>query len=61
MDQSTYDKIHYVKDGKSVVLDFRSERSGVCVEACQHDVIKLTVPWESKSTGKRTIMVLHEG
>jgi len=64
VDPSIYDTIFKVRDGKSIVPDFRDELctgNGVCVKACPHDVIKVTGSWESKSTGKRTIMVLHEG
>jgi 4Fe-4S ferredoxin len=41
---ATKDKIYKVKDGKSIVLDFKAELCagcGVCVEACPYDVIRL--------------------
>ncbi|MEN6610377.1 MAG: 4Fe-4S binding protein [Methanoregulaceae archaeon] len=44
VDPVTNEKIYQVKDGKSVVLDFKQELCagcGVCVEACPYDVIKL--------------------
>jgi len=49
------DKIYKVKDGKSVVLDFKGELCagcGVCVQACPHDVIRLAGPWESRAEAK---------
>ncbi|MDO8874066.1 MAG: 4Fe-4S dicluster domain-containing protein [Methanoregula sp.] len=52
VDPSTYDKIYKVRDGKSIVLDFKGELCagcGVCVQACPHDVIKLKLPWESRA------------
>jgi 4Fe-4S ferredoxin len=55
VDPVSKDKIYKVKGGKSVVLDFKSELCagcGVCVEACPHDVIKLTGPWESRAQAK---------
>ncbi|MEI6840927.1 MAG: 4Fe-4S binding protein, partial [Methanomicrobiales archaeon] len=50
VDPVTKDKIYRVKDGKSVVLDFKAELCagcGVCVEACPHDVIRLAGPWNT--------------
>jgi 4Fe-4S ferredoxin len=44
VDPITNEKIYKVKDGKSVVIDFKQELCagcGVCVEACPHDVIRL--------------------
>jgi 4Fe-4S ferredoxin len=41
---ATTEKIYKVKDGKSIVLDFKSELCagcGVCIEACPYDVIRL--------------------
>jgi 4Fe-4S ferredoxin len=55
VDSSQKDKIYKVKDGKSVVLDFKGELCagcGVCVEACPHDVIRLAGPWESRIPAK---------
>jgi 4Fe-4S ferredoxin len=55
VDSAQKDKIYKVKDGKSVVLDFKGELCagcGVCVEACPHDVIRLTGPWESRIPAK---------
>ncbi len=55
VDSAQKDKIYKVKDGKSVVLDFKGELCagcGVCVEACPHDVIRLTGPWESRAQAK---------
>jgi 4Fe-4S ferredoxin len=55
VDSPQRDKIYKVKDGKSVVLDFKGELCagcGVCVEACPHDVIRLTGPWESRVQAK---------
>jgi 4Fe-4S ferredoxin len=55
VDSHQKDKIYKVKDGKSVVLDFKAELCagcGVCVEACPHDVIRLAGPWESRVQAK---------
>jgi 4Fe-4S ferredoxin len=55
VDPATKDKIYKVKDGKSIVLDFKSELCagcGVCVEACPHNVIKLAGPWASRAEAK---------
>ena len=52
VDPSTQDKIYKVRDGKSIVLDFKGELCagrGVCVQACPHDVITLTGSWESRA------------
>ena len=55
IDPATTEKIYKVKQGKAMVIDFKSELCagcGVCVEACPHDVIRLTgrgsVPSEAK-------------
>lgn len=48
-------KIYTVRDGKSIVLDFKGELCagcGVCVQACPHDVIRLTGPWETRAEAK---------
>jgi 4Fe-4S ferredoxin len=48
----TTDKIYNVRDGKSVVLDFKGELCagcGVCVQACPHDIIRLTGPWDTRA------------
>ena len=55
VDPSSKDKIYKVKDGKSIVLDFKGELCagcGVCVQACPHDVIKLAGPWKSRAQAK---------
>jgi 4Fe-4S ferredoxin len=55
VDPATHDKIYKVKDGKSVVIDFKQELCagcGVCVEACPHDVIRLAGRGELPSAAK---------
>jgi len=55
VDSVSKDKIYKVKDGKSIVLDFKSELCagcGVCVQACPYDVIKLAGPWETRPQAK---------
>jgi len=45
LDPVTNEKIYKVKHGKAIILDFNSELCagcGVCVEACPHDVIRLS-------------------
>ena len=52
VDPVSTDKIYNVRDGKSVVLDFRGELCagcGVCVHACPYSLIRLGGPWESRS------------
>jgi 4Fe-4S ferredoxin len=52
VDQVSTEKIYIIRDGKSVVLDFREELCagcGVCVQACPYGVIRLAGPWESRS------------
>ena len=44
VDPVTSEKIYGVRDGKSVVIDFKQELCagcGVCVEACPYEVITL--------------------
>jgi len=55
LDPVSSDKIYTVRDGKSIVLDFKGELCagcGVCVQACPHDVIRLTGPWETRAEAK---------
>jgi 4Fe-4S ferredoxin len=47
------EKINAVRDGRSVILDFRNELSagcGVCVQVCPYGVINLAGPGESRFT-----------
>jgi 4Fe-4S ferredoxin len=55
VDPVSTDKIYKVKDGKSIILDFKGELCagcGVCVLACPYNVIRLAGPWESRSAAK---------
>ena len=49
MDQSTFDTISKVKNGISIVPDFKGELCAGCVQACPHNGSKLTGPWESRA------------
>ena len=52
VDPVSTEKIYMIRDGKSVVLDFRSELCagcGICVQACPYGVIRLAGPWKSRS------------
>jgi len=52
VDPASDEKIYAVRDGKSVILDFRNELCagcGVCVQACPYGVIRLAGPWDSRS------------
>ena len=55
VDPVTNEKIYQVKDGKSVIIDFKQELCagcGVCVEACPYDVITLAGRGELPSAVK---------
>ena len=55
IDPVSTDKIYTVRDGKSVIPDFKGELYagyGVCVQMCPHDVIRLTGPWETRAEAK---------
>jgi 4Fe-4S ferredoxin len=52
VDPASNEKIYAVRDGKSVILDFRNELCagcGVCVQACPYGVIRFAGPWGSRS------------
>ncbi|MFZ1127778.1 4Fe-4S dicluster domain-containing protein [Methanoregula sp.] len=47
--------IYAVRDGKSMVPGFPGEfraGCGECVQACLHDGIRLTGPWETRAEAK---------
>jgi len=56
VDPVTTEKIYMVKNGKSIVVDFKAELCagcGVCVEACPHGVIRLAGPWNAETAKVR--------
>jgi len=55
VDPVSTEKIYTVRDGKSVILDFKCEPDAGCgigVQACPHDSIRLTGPWETRAEAK---------
>ena len=52
VDPASREKIYVVRDGKSVILDFKGELCagfGVCVQACPYGVIRFAGPWKSRT------------
>jgi Na+-translocating ferredoxin:NAD+ oxidoreductase RNF subunit RnfB len=48
-------EIYTVRDGKSVIPDFKGELCagcGVSLQVCLHDVIRLTGLWETRAEAK---------
>ena len=55
VDPASKEKIYTVRNGKSVILDFKSELCagcGVCILACPYEVIRLAGPWKSKTVAE---------
>ncbi len=55
IDPVTNEKIYKVRDGKSVILDFKQELCagcGVCIEACPYNVISLAGKGMANATVK---------